>query len=159
MAEGFSLEAFDRQFRGHIERLTATLTSALREMVSTPVPSVVKVLVFEVQSDWSCFPVHSFAMCDESPDEVYYEPPFYTFLLPDSGLLIPEGAINQDAYEDAGVATFESGARLVAEWFGECWHAAGGAGFSIPAYIHHHDRSDYFDLCSRRWVKDSDIWP
>ena len=67
--------------------------------------------------------------------------------------------IEKDAYEDVGVATFESGARIMAEWFGECWHAAGGAKYPIPAYINLHDSSRYFDLRKRRWVRDADIWP
>lgn len=57
------------------------------------------------------------------------------------------------------MATLESGARVLAEWFGECWHAAGGAAFPVPAYISLHDSSRYFDLRARRWVRGSDIWP
>jgi hypothetical protein len=52
-----------------------------------------------------------------------------------------------------------TGARVLAEWFGECWHEAGGRSFPIPAYIHHHDRSQYFRLGTKRWVKESDVWP
>lgn len=150
---------FDREFRRHIDRHTAALVPALREIVGTPVPPVVKLLAFEMQSDWRSFPVHVFAVDDQSPDEAYFEPPFYAQLLPDAGPLIQEGAIDQDGYEEAGVATFESGAAVMAEWLGECWQAAGGASFPIPAYIHHHDRSRYFDLRARRWASDSDIWP
>lgn len=71
--------------------------------------------------------------------------------------MIPQGAIDQDRYESAGVATFESGARVLAEWFGECWHAAGGAKFPLPAYINLHDSSRYYDLHARRWVKHTDL--
>ncbi len=150
---------FDREFRGYIERHTAALISALRRIVSTPVPPVVKLLAFEMQADWRSFPVHVFAMDDESPNEVYYEPPFYAAVLPDAGPLVPKGTIDQNRYEEAGVATFESGARVMAEWFGECWHAAGGSLFPIPAYIHLHDSSRYYDMRARQWVRDSDIWP
>jgi hypothetical protein len=55
------------------------------------------------------------------------------------------------------VATFESGARVLAEWFGECWHKAGGAAFPLPAYINLHDVSRYFDLHARRWVRAADV--
>jgi len=123
------------------------------------VPSLVKVLLFEIQSDWRRFPVHVFALDGASPNEVYFEAPFYAALLPEAGALIPVGAIDQDDFEVAGVATFESGARVLAEWFGECWRAAGGMEFPIPAFIHHHDRSRYFDLRSGRWVQEADIWP
>jgi hypothetical protein len=59
--------------------------------------------------------------------------PFHGRVLPTSaGPLIPDGAIDQDGYEEAGVRTFESGARVLAEWFGECWHAAGEASFPLP---------------------------
>jgi hypothetical protein len=159
MAKVSRQAAFDREFRGHIERLTQPLVSALRDIIATPVPPAVKVLAFEMQPDWRDFPVHAFAMDDEAPNEVYFEPPFYASLLPDAGPLIPPGAIDQEGYEDAGVATFESGARVLAEWFGECWHAAGGATFPIPAYINLHDSSRYFDLRARRWVRESEIWP
>ena len=51
------------------------------------------------------------------------------------------------------------GARVMAEWFGECWHAADGGKFPIRAYINLHDSSRYFDLRSRGWVRESDVWP
>ena len=159
MAKAPRQEEFDREFRGHIERFTQPLVSALRMIVTTRVPPVVKVLAFEMQADWRNFPVHAFAMDDEAPNEVYFEPPFYGHVLADAGALIPDGAIDQDGYEEDGVATFESGARVMAEWFGECWHAADGSAFPIPAYISLHDSSRYFDLRARRWVHDSDVWP
>jgi hypothetical protein len=150
--------AFDREFRGHIDRHTPKLVSALQAITSAAPPAVVKVLSFEVQSDWDTFPVYAFAMSDESPDEVYFKPPFSGDVLESREPLIPRGAIDQDAYEQAGVATFERGARVLCEWFGECWEAAGGLKFPIPAYINHHDRPSYYDLRRKRWVKQSQIW-
>ncbi len=151
--------AFDREFRRHIERFTPALVSALRKIVAAKLPSIVKILAFEIEADWREFPVHVFAMDDEAPNEVYFKAPFNGALLPKGGELIPKGAIDQSGYEEAGVATFESGAGVLAEWFGECWHVAGGAAFPIPAYINLHDSSWYFDLRERRWVRYSDIWP
>lgn len=55
-------------------------------------------------------------MSDESPDEVYYKPPFSGKVLKGREPLIPRGAIDQDAYEEDGVAC---------EWFGECWGPQG----------------------------------
>jgi hypothetical protein len=158
MAKVTRQAAFDREFREHIERFTKPLVTALGKITSKKPPPEVKILAFEMQADWRDFPVCVFAMDDESPDEVYFKPPFNGKLLPKAGALIPIGAIDQDAYEDAGVATFESGTRVMAEWFGECWHTAGGAKFPIPAYINLHDSSRYFDLREHRWVRDSDIW-
>ena len=117
--------AFDREFREHIERFTEPLVSALSQITAAELPPVVKVLSFEMQSDWRSFSVHLAAMDDKAPHEVYFEAPFNGRILPGAGELIPEGAIDQDAYEEAGVDTFVSGARVMAEWFGECWHAAG----------------------------------
>lgn len=150
---------FDREFRGHIERHTSALVSALRAIITAPPPAEVKLLAFEVEPYWDQFPIYLHAMDDASPDETYFDPPFSGQLLEDAGVLIPDGAIDQDDYEDAGVATIESGARVLAEWFGECWYAAGGASFPAPAYINLHDDSRYFDLHARRWVEDSAIWP
>jgi hypothetical protein len=158
MANASRQNVFDAEFRGHIERLTSKLVTALRAITSATPPASVKVLSFEVQSDWDTFPVHAFAMSDESPDEVYFKPPFSGTVLKGREALIPCGAIDQDAFEEAGVATFESGARVLCEWFGECWEAAGGAKFPIPAYINHHDRPSYYDLRRKRWVKQSQIW-
>ena len=149
--------AFENEFRKHIERLTEPLVAALRKIIKAKRPTIVKVLSFEMQSDWRRFPVCVFALDEAEPDEVYFKPPFNGPLLSDAGALIPPGAIDQDAYEDAGVATFESGARVLAEWFAECWHTAGGAKFPIPAYIHLHDSSCYFDLRKRRWIWASDM--
>lgn len=159
MARADRQEAFEREFRGLIERHRHALVQELRTLVTTPPPPEVKVLSFEIFSYWDVFPVQVFAMDDASPDEVYYEPPFSAGILEDAGELIPDGAIDQDAYEDDGVPTFETGARALAEWFGECWHEAGGGGFPLPAYIGHHDRSAQYDLKGRKWVDQSDIWP
>jgi hypothetical protein len=152
-------EIFDREFRQQIERHTPTLVSALRAIVTTTPPPGVKILAFEIEPDWREFPVYIFAMDDEAPNEVYFDPPFSGVLLKDSGELIATGAIDQDRYEKDGVATFERGAQVLAEWFGECWHLAGGAAFPLTAYINLHDCSRYYDLRALRWVRDSDIWP
>jgi len=158
MGKASRQKAFDTEIRGHIERLSPKLVSALRAITSATPPAAVKVLSFEVQSDWDALPVYAFAMDDESPNEVYFKPPFSGKVLKTRGPLIPRGAIDQDAYEEAGVATYESGARVLCEWFGECWEAAGGSKFPIPAYINHHDRASYYDLRRKRWVKQSQIW-
>lgn len=159
MAKSARQRDFEREFRKAIEKFTPKLVTALRKTIATKVPGAVKVLVFEMQSDWEGFPVHSFAMDDESPDEIYFKKPFSGPVLSKVGDLIPEGTIDQDGYEESGVATFETGACVLAEWFGECWQTAGGKAFSIPAYIHHHGRSQYFDLRAGRWVREEDIWP
>jgi hypothetical protein len=149
--------AFDREFRGYIERFSRPLVAALRKLIAAELPGAFEVLSFEMQADWRHFPVYAFAMDRQALNEVYFEPPFKGPVLPDAGPLIPKGAIDQDRYEDAGVATFESGTRVLAEWFGECWHAAGGARFPLPAYINLHDSSRYFDLRARRWVRATDV--
>lgn len=157
MADAQHQAGFDREFRGHIERFTEPLVAELRELLAAELPGTFEVLSFEMQADWRHFPVYAFAMDREAINEVYAKPPFKGRVLPDGGPLIPEGGIDQDRYEAAGVATFESGARVLAEWFGECWHAAGGAAFPLPAYINLHDSSRYFDLRARRWVRAADI--
>lgn len=134
------------------------MTSAISKIVAGPVPPEVKVLAFEIQSDWDCFPVMAFAMDDKAPNEMYFKRPYYGEVLPRCRAIVPHGSIDQDKYEDQGVATFESGAKLLAEWFGELWQSAGGQNFPIPAYINHHDRSSYFDLRKRKWVRDTDVW-
>ena len=159
MAKRLRQADFDREFRGHLDRLTKPLVSELRAILKAKPPLLVKILSFEMQADWRNFPVYAFAMDDKAPNEVYFELPFKGPLLPDAGQLIPDGAIDQDAYEDDDIATYESGARVLAEWFGECWHTAGGANYRLPAYINLHDSSRYFDLRARRWIRDSDIWP
>lgn len=165
MAKAKLQAEFEREFRGHIERFTEPLVVALRALVATPLPRgqdieggwLFEVLSFEMQADWEEFPVRAFALDRRALNERYFRPPFKGTILPDADELIPRGAIDQDRYESAGVATFESGARVLAEWFGECWHAAGGSTFPLPAYINLHDSSRYFDLHARRWVKDTDI--
>jgi len=149
--------AFDREFRAQIVRFSEPLVAALRTITAAKPPAVIEAISFEIQADWRKFPVHAFAMDKEALNEVYFKPPFKGPVLTDAGPLVPGGAIDQKGYDAAGVATFESGARVLAEWFGECWHAAGGARFPIPAYINLHDSSRYFDLRARRWVAAADI--
>jgi hypothetical protein len=157
MADTKLLAKFDRAFRGHIEQFTQPLVAALRKLIGAKLPRELEVLSFEIEADWRSFPVYAFAMDREAVNEVYFKPPYKGPILPKSGPLIPKGAIDQDRYEEGGVATIESGARVLAEWFGECWHAAGGATFPLPAYINLHDSSRYFDLQARRWVRAAEI--
>jgi hypothetical protein len=158
MADAELQSTFNREFREHIERFREPLVVILRKLIATPLPvGEFEVLSFEMQADWRDFPVYAFAMDREAVNEEYFEPPFNGKVLPKAGPLVPKGAIDQDRYEEAGVATFEGGARVLAEWFGECWHAAGGAAFPLPAYIKLHDSSRYFDLHARQWVRAAEI--
>src|SRR3954452_6083293 len=159
MGDATRQQAFDREFRGLIERHRPALVSALREIIAVPTPDEVKIVWFEIQPYWDQFPVYLHAMDDASPDETYYEAPFCEALLEDAGRLIPDGAIDQDGYEDAEIDTLKRGAETLARWFGECWHEAGGGEFSLPSYISRHDDSSYYDLRTLRWVEESDIWP
>jgi len=157
MTGGSKQEEFDREFRGYLDRFREPLIASLREIIIAKLPAVIKVLSFEISADWRKFPVSAFAMDREAVNEVYFDLPFKGPLLSDAGPLIPKGAIDERGYQAAGVPTVESGARILAEWFGECWHAAGGARYSIPAYINLHDSSRYFDLRARRWVEATEI--
>lgn len=159
MAKTTRQAEFDRIFGKQIERFHKPVTSALRKITGATLPPVIKILSFEMQSDWRTFPVYLFSMDDEGPNEVYFDPPFNGRVLPKSEALVPKGVIDQEAFEADGIDTFVSGARILAEWFGECWHEAGGAKFPIPAYINLHDGSRYYDLRKLRWVRDSDTWP
>src|SRR5581483_2222609 len=98
---------FEREFRKHIEAHRAALVRVLRKLISTRPPPKVKILSFEILSSWREFPVHVHAMDDKAPNEVYFKPPFSMALLQDAGELIPKGAIDQEAFENAGLATFE----------------------------------------------------
>lgn len=150
---------FDKEFRSHIERFTESVVASLKKLVNTEIPvGEFEVLSFEIQADWRYFPVRAFAMDREAVDEEYDEPPFCGKVLPNSTEpLIPPSAIDQDYYEANGVGTFERGARVLAEWFGECWHTAGGLNFPLPTYINLHDSSHYYDLHALQWVEANTI--
>lgn len=160
MANG-SLQAFDREFRRHIERHTPALVAALRTMIAADPPPHVKELVFEIEPAWDSFPVTVAAMGDATDmvaqggrAEVCFDPPFAGPLLQDAGELIPADAASEleGFAEDGGVGSFERGARVLAEWFGRCWHAAGGASFPRPASVGLHDGTEWYDLGERRWL-------
>ena len=73
MAKASPQATFNREFRGHIERFTSALVTALRKILTAKLPPVVKVLAFEIDADWREFPVSVFAMDDEAPNEVYFK--------------------------------------------------------------------------------------
>lgn len=52
--------AFDREFRGHIERFRGPLVKALRRIICSKRPEAIEVLVFEMEAEWRCFPVLGF---------------------------------------------------------------------------------------------------
>jgi hypothetical protein len=149
-------EEFEALFRSLIERHTPALTDRLRELVSTPPPAGMEVLLFVIFSDWKSFPIQAGAF-NRRITEVSFEPPFCGPLL-EGVEFIPLGAIDQEAFENDGVATYESGAVVAAEWFGECWHAAGGDLYPLPAFIEHHDAADAYDLARQCWIEEESIW-
>ena len=154
-------QAFDREVRRHLERHTPALVSALRTLTAADPPARAKELSFEIEPTWDYFPAHVSALGDAADlvgqggvAEVCFGPPFSGPLLEGSGRLIPAEAAHQldRLAEEAGVGSIERGARVLAEWFGECWHAAGGAGFPLPASIGLHDSTEWYDLRERRWL-------
>jgi hypothetical protein len=150
------LKEFKVLFRALIDRHTPALTARLRTLVQTPPPPAMEVLLFVIFSDWDEYPIQASAY-NRQATEVYFKAPFYGQMLPRRKLILKD-AIDQEAVENEGIATFETGAVVTAEWFGKCWHQAGGNCFSVPAFIQHHDHCEAYDLRRRRWVKDTDIW-
>jgi hypothetical protein len=150
-------QEFEHLFRSQLGRFQKSLIDELRKVVRAKPPAKMELLLFEIQSDWRIFPVHAFAY-DKRAAEVYFKPPFYASLLGKAGRLIPEGVIDQNAFENDSVATFETGARILAEWFRGCWQAAGGDRFPLPAYIMHHDRGEALDLHAGAWVDTESMW-
>src|SRR5262249_34082122 len=104
MGKGSEQADFEREFRGQIERFAPSVVAALRAIITAKRPPAVKILSFEIQADWRKFPVYAFALDDKAQNESCFEPPFKGALLPDVGALIPKDAINQAAYQKAGVA-------------------------------------------------------
>jgi hypothetical protein len=150
------LEEFEFLFRSLIERHTPALTARLRELVGTPPPPGTEVVLFVIFSEWDRFPIEVGAF-NRHIEEVASEGPFCGRLL-EGVEFIPAGAVDQEAFENAVVATYEAGAVVTAEWFGECWHAAGGTRFPVPAFIEHHDDAAAYDLRERNWVEEEGIW-
>ena len=143
------MEAFEHQFNGEIERHRATLVQELRKFIASPVPRGFEILLFEILSDWSEFPVAN--RVSRETRKVYLEPGLSGQLLQGTELIL-RGTIDQERFENSGVDTFGIGARLLAEWVGKCWLDAGGEFYSASAYIKHGDRADAFDLRLQKWI-------
>lgn len=148
---------FDGEFRPYVERYTEPVVVALRALVAAPLPGGFELLAFYPDAEWSRFRIEVHAMDREAMHSaVGVRRPFDGKLLP-AGPFVPTGAIDQYGYEAAGVRTYESGSRVIAEWFGECWEAADGAAFPLPAYVSLPDGFQYFDLHARRWIPREEI--
>ncbi len=149
-------DEFESLFRSLIERHTPALTARLRELIWTPPPPGTEVLLFVIWSRWDTFPIEVGAY-DLDIHELTSKPPFCGELL-QAMPFIPEGAIDQEAFENDGVRTFETGAMVIVQWFGECWHTAGGGRFPVPVFIEHHDAAEAYDLRERCWIEEESIW-
>lgn len=55
---------------------------------------------------------------------------------------------------EAGVETVEVELQTLIEWFADCWVAAGGSDFPLPAYIGVRGDIESFDLKRRQWAPD-----
>jgi hypothetical protein len=147
-------DSFAREFRGHLNRHTRALESALRAVATAaPIPGA-STVAYWIKPDWREFPVRTIAIADGWPDDILIDmSSLFREVVEGAGEMVPDGAIDRGAYEAAGVPTDEAAARVVAEWFGECWHAAGGAEFPWPAFLMWgDDGSSYYDLQTRRWA-------
>jgi hypothetical protein len=149
-------DTFEALFRAVIERHSPELTKWLRMLVETPPPPGIEVLLFVIFSEWERFPVEVGAY-NRQLEEVTTSAPFYGSVL-EAVEFIPEGAIDHEAYESAGVATYEAGAVVIAEWLGQCWQAANGGRFPFPAFVEHHDAAEAYDLQDQCWVDEASIW-
>ena len=146
-------DSFEREFRAHLDRHTPALVSALRVVATTaPIPGASSV-AYWIKPDWREFPARTIAIDEGWPDGILIDMSLVgRAVLEGAGEMVPAGAIDQDAYEAAGIATDEAAARVLAEWFGECWHAAGGGQFPSPAYLISGDGSSYYDLRTGGWA-------
>jgi hypothetical protein len=151
---------FRKALTSQIQQHEKLVADAIANILSSPIPEEVKLLMFETQSDWSTIPIVAFAMDDASPDETYYDEPFSGFLIDDGGPeLVPDGAIDQDKYEDNDIDTYDITHAVLADWFASVWNKCGGRKFGIPAYIGAHDRDVFIDLRTGAKCSASDIWP
>lgn len=154
MASASDFERFDRIFNDYLKPHTNALVLELRVIAATPPSPNAGAIGFCQDADWDRFPVYAYVVDAALRRELVEPWPYESQLLSAVRPLVPDEAIDEDAYEQAGVRTIERGARLLAEWFGECWHKAGGASFPLPAFIHLHDSNRYYDLRAKRWVKE-----
>ncbi|MFN7892368.1 MAG: hypothetical protein ACK5OC_18875 [Pirellula sp.] len=158
-----TLNDLESQFRSlfseQLVRHENLVSEAIGNILKTPVPEEVKVLLFETQYDWYKIPIVAFAMDDASPDETYFDEPFSGFLIDGGGPeLIAEDAIDQDKFYDGGIDTSDLTHELLAIWFASIWKRSGGEGFKIPAYIGAHDRDAFIDLRTGIKCTAADIW-
>ena len=87
---------FERRFRSYLVGHRAALVSELRHLLSTPLPSALEILYFEIFDDWR---VRAFAM-DRAGSEVHFELPFSADILPDVDGMIPVAALDWNRHED-----------------------------------------------------------
>jgi hypothetical protein len=145
---------FDRRFREQLERHTGALVEELRLITSTPPLPGAGAIGFCQEADWEGFPVFTFVLDSTLRKELLDERPYESLLLQSAGPLVEDGAIDQEAFEDAGIGTYGRGAELLSRWFADCWDRAGGAAFPLPAFIYLHDDTSYYDLRAKRYVEE-----
>ena len=154
MARSNQMASFDRLFRAQLARQTDALIGELGAIVATPAPPQAGAIAFCQEADWRSFPVYTYMMDAALRNSLLDERPYPSLLLQSAGPLVPEGVIDQAAFEDAGIGTYGRGGKLLAEWFAECWDRAGGAAFPLPGFIYLHDDTRYYDLRAKRYVEE-----
>ena len=134
----------NQKLRRALEPLTEKCVAALADLIGQSRPPDTRLIDIEISpskltvSFWPTW----FHM-DASPGQI--GDPHY--------LMLSDGPlVSDDEMEDGSI-------KILADWFGECWHRAGGATFSLPAYVCQHDDIESFDLRRRVWVDDEEKWP
>jgi hypothetical protein len=148
--------SLEQQVQDHLSQLTDRLISELRPIVTKTQPQDTYLLDFEVHADGfgDSFPVYW-----DPFDAELTQLPGRTDLLADIPYTIPPEIIDSEEYDDMGIDAWNIAFRMLAPWFAECWHAAGGLDCAYPAYICQHDDVESFDLKQRTWISDDEKWP
>jgi len=150
------LSQYRQTVQRHLDALTDRLVPELAVIAHAQQPEDTYLLDFEVHSD---------GFTDGFP--VYWDPwsaelsqlDGRTELLPGLPYTLPDEVVDGEAYDKAGINTWNEAFQILVLWFGECWHKAGGLECAFPAYICHHDDVESYDLRLLKWISDDEKWP
>ncbi|WP_203333550.1 hypothetical protein [Planococcus beigongshangi] len=164
----FTVDEYMGSIKADLEKESALLIGNLKNVFTYKFASGTDLLEFVPSIEPTRFEVsiRMFSM-DKDGSEVFNEAND-TAIFAGSEEVLPETAyyhVNDeqldeffDFYEQNEEELMPQEQQAFADWFRECWEAAGGESLKLPSYFAFHDEAKSYDLKNRRWVDDEEKW-
>lgn len=142
---GLTAEQFTKRYRHSLEKASPFLINQLQVLYQIPVPQTITAASVEIFLSDSGYDAPSASIYFDGKNKKVAHTD--TSIFPGRAMDIPLGLekaeeVEQHYYQDDNFPGLVLMAKLLKEWFAECWWKAGGWAYPLSVYVIVHDALD-----------------